>query len=325
MLKTRFSELFGLRHPIMSAPMANHSGGRLAAAVSAGGGLGTFGGINPGGPDWIRQQISIARTGTDADFGVGFITNFIRGPEFEVCLEEHVPVIVLSFGDPTVWMKRIRGEGLRVVCQVQTLEGVRQARDLGADAIIVQGNEAGGHSGYMMTLPLLSMAADLAGDVPLVAAGGIANGRGLAGVLAAGAEGAMLGTAFLATPECAEVPDHVKQRIVESDGQDTIHSQIYDIMSGAAWPEGIGGRCQANSFTREWAGREEELRERREDLLPRLRQGQQLRDPDFETVWMGQSAGMVTAIRPAAEVISSICEHAEVLLRKRPKMLLAQR
>ena len=322
MLHTRVTEMFGLQYPIVSAPMANHSGGRLAGAVSAAGGLGTFGGINAGGPDWVREQIRLTRAQTDASFGVGFITAFLREPLFQVCLEERVPVLVFSFGDPSAWVRRAQAEGLRTICQVQTLEGVRQAVDLGVDAIVAQGNEAGGHSGYMMTLPLLSMAVDIAGNVPVLAAGGIGNGRSLAAVLAAGAEGALVGTPFLATPDCPEVPDFYKELIVVSDGDDTIHTQIYDILSGAPWPEGIGERVRRNAFTREWQGREEEVRAQRDELITRLREGQERADPEIRSVLYGQSAGMVPSVRPAAEVMASMCEEAERLLRGRPGQVL---
>jgi nitronate monooxygenase len=323
MIKTRFTELYGLRYPIMSAPMANHSGGTLAAAVSKAGGLGTFGAINPRGADWIKEQVDFVRSHTEETFGAGFITAFIRGPEFDACVEAQVPLLVFSFGDPSAWMKRAQLAGIRTMCQVQTLEGARQAVDLGADAIVAQGNEAGGHSGYLNTLPIVTMVLDLAPDIPVLAAGGISSGRALAAVLAAGADGAMLGTPFMATPECVEVPDERKRLIIDSDGQDTVHTQIYDFLSGAPWPEGVGGRVRRNAFMREWEGREVELRAHREEVLPRLREGQQRHDAEVESVWMSQGAGLISAVRPAAEVVRSICDDAEGLLRERPGQILS--
>jgi nitronate monooxygenase len=323
MLKTRLTDLFGLRYPIVSAPMANHSGGTLAGAVSKAGGLGTFGGVNPRGAEWVHEQAGIARSRSEATFGVGFITAFIRGPEFEAALEERVPVIIFSFGDPSAWLERAKAAGTRTICQVQTLDGARRAIELGADAIVAQGNEAGGHSGYLNTLPIVSMVLDLAPAVPVLAAGGIASGRALAAVLAAGADGAMLGTPFMATPECIEVADERKALILESNGEDTVHTQIYDFMSGAPWPEGVGGRVRRNVFMREWEGRERELRQRRDEVLPRLREGQERKDAEIESVWMSQGAGLVTSIRPAADVMRSICDEAERLLRERPGQILA--
>ena len=323
MIKTRFTDLFGLQYPVMSAPMANHSGGTLAAAVSRAGGLGTFGAINPGGADWVRDQVRYVKSHTERSYGAGFITAFIRGPEFEACVEEGVPLLVFSFGDPAPWLKRARDAGIRTMCQVQTVDGARRAADLGADVIIAQGNEAGGHSGYLTTLPIVSMVLDAVPHVPVIAAGGIADGRATAAVLAAGADGVMVGTAFLATPEAVEALDSHKRIILESNGEDTVHTQVYDFMSGAPWPEGIGGRVRRNAFMREWEGREGELRSRREEVLPRLREGQRSRDPEVESVWVGQGAGLVREIRPAADIVTSISDEAERILRQRPAQILA--
>jgi nitronate monooxygenase len=253
---------------------------------------------------------------------VGFITAFLQEESFAACIDEGVPVLVFSFGDPSRWVRRAQSAGRRVIVQVQTLEGVRQGVDLGVDAIVAQGNEAGGHSGYLMTLPLLSMAVDIAGDIPVLAAGGIGNERALAAVLAAGADGALVGTPFMATPECLEVPDFHKDLIVASDGQDTLHTQVYDILSGAPWPEGIGERVRRNAFTREWEGREREVRERRDDIRAGLREGERLQDPEVRAVLYGQSAGMVPSVRPAAQIVTSICDGAERLLRQRAGELL---
>jgi nitronate monooxygenase len=126
----------------------------------------------------------------------------------------------------------------------------------------------------------------------------------------------------MATPECLEVPDFHKDLIVASDGQDTLHTQVYDILSGAPWPEGIGERVRRNAFTREWEGREREVRERRDDIRAGLREGERLQDPEVRAVLYGQSAGMVPSVRPAAQIVTSICDGAERLLRQRAGELL---
>ena len=313
MLKTRLTEKYRLRYPIMGAPMANHSSASLAAAVTKAGGLGGFGGISANGPDWVREQIRGVRSQTDGPFCVGFITAFIPGFEanFEVALEERVPLVMLSFGDPRPYAARAKAVGVPVACQVQTLEGARWALEAGSEFIVAQGNEAGGHGGYLNTLPVLSMCLELAGATPVVAAGGLAGGRSLAAVLAAGAEGGMLGTALLATPEATEVSDAAKQRIVESDGQDTVFSTAWDIVSGAPWPQGVGNRTRRDDLVTRWQGREEELRQRVDDVRA------ELKERPVEQVLMGQSAGFVGAIRPAAEVIASICDEAERVLKQR--------
>ena len=325
MLRTRFTQMFELRAPVMLAPMAFHTGATIAAAVSSAGGLGSFGAVVPTkGPEWVSAQVSSIRAATDRPFAVGFITQFIPMvlPLFEATLTEQVPVVMFSFGDPKPWVEQAKTAGAKVICQVQTLADADLAVDAGADVLIVQGTAAGGHTGTMSLLPFLSAVVARFPNVPVLAAGGIADGRTLAATMVAGADGALMGTAFLATPEAVEVHDLHKRLIVESDGTDTIFTHAYDIVSGFEWPGSVGERVRANRFTDEWAGREAELRERREEFAG----GNQffVEPPDLETdqVLYGESAGSVTAIRPAAEVIQMICGEAEEILRSRPPLLL---
>jgi nitronate monooxygenase len=324
MLKTRFTEQFGLQYPIMSAPMAMHVGGTLAGAVCEAGALGSFGGVTDKGPDWVREQIAHVRSRSDRPFAVGFITAFLPAFEqhFQIVLDERVPVVALSFGDPEPYLNRAKAAGASVICQVQTLEAARRALDVGTDALVVQGNEAGGHTGTMNLLPFLSRVLDRGPDVPVLAAGGISSGRSLAAVLAAGADGAWIGTALLATPEAVETFEPHKQRIVDSDGEDTVFTEVFDIMGGQPWPAGIAGRVHNNRFAREWQGRERELRERREELLPAHRAAY-MKDPDEMALHFGQGAGSVNAVRPAAEVVISICDEAEGILRERAGIVTA--
>ncbi len=319
MLRTRFTDLLGLSLPIMSAPMSNHSGGRLAAAVSQAGGLGTFGASNGWGPDWLREQMRHIRSVTDRPFGVGFITQLIAtDPEgFETVLEEQSPVVVFSFVDPKPWLGRVKSAGATTICQVQDLEGADAAVEAGADVLLAQGNEAGGHTGGMNLLPLLVAVVEKYPDLPVLAAGGITSGRALAAVLAAGAEGASLGTALLATPEAVEVPDAFKERIVLSDGQDTAFTRLYDLIGDTPWPEGIAGRVYRNRLVREWDGRDEAILAHREELASDVAEARARHDTEVTSVYMGQGAGAVNAVRPAAEVINGICREAERLLTSR--------
>jgi nitronate monooxygenase len=327
MLRTRFSEMFGLEYPLMSAPMAMHSGGALAGAVSAAGGLGSFGGMHVSGdPEWIRSEVAKVRRQTDRPFAVGFITSFIPmlEPLFDAALSERPAVIALSFGDPTNGIGRCKAAGARVICQVQTFEHADVAVEVGADVLVAQGTEAGGHTGQVSMLPLLSGVAARHPEIPLLAAGGIGDGRTFAAALMAGADGAWLGTAFLATPEAVEIDDVHKRLIVASDGADTVFTRAYDIVSGYSWPPGIGERVRRNRFTDEWMDREAELAERRDEIAM-SRVGQNgIEGEDIETreVLYGQSARFVTAIRPTAEVMRSICNDAEHQLRMRPTVLV---
>jgi nitronate monooxygenase len=256
-------------------------------------------------------------------WGAGFITWMIPGVEanFQTCLDEHVPTLAFSFGDPTQYIARAKAAGAKVMCQVQSIESLRIALAAGVDVVVAQGNEAGGHTGQLGTLPFLAQALEIAGKTPVIASGGIGSGRALAAVLAAGAEGAWIGTPLLATHEAIEVADTYKKCIVESDGEDTVFTRVYDIMYDLRFPDGIAGRARINRFTREWHGRETEVRERREELaaLVPFRPPLQ-RDPEVHPIWMGQSAGSVHGVRSVAEVIGELCDGAERLLRERSRI-----
>jgi nitronate monooxygenase len=327
MLKTRITELFGIEYPVMSSPMAMHSGATLAAAVSKAGGLGSFGAIHAtNGPDWVTDEIARVRHATDRPFAVGFITSFLPHFEqhFEATVEARPPVISLSFGSPQPWLDRAKASGAKVICQVQEMQHARESVDGGADVIVAQGTEAGGHTGTMSLLPLLVSIIEEFPNTPVMAAGGISTGRALAAVLAAGADGALVGTAFLATPECREVPEEHKQLIVESDGEDTILTRVYDILWGMPWPEGIAERGRRNKITDEWHTREDEIPANREKIVAEVQAAERDFDPSARAILYGQSAGRVTAIRPAAEVLHTICNDAERSLRRRTEDLLTQ-
>ena len=321
MLRTRFTDLLDLAYPIMSAPMSNHSGGQLAAAVSLTGALGTFGGTNDFGPEWLRHQIAYVRGQTDRPFGVGFISQLIEydTTNIEIALDERVPVFIFSFADPDPWVGRAKDAGAVTICQVQSLELARQAVDAGADALLAQGNEAGGHTGEINLLPLLVELAERYPHLPVLAAGGITTGRALAGVLAAGAEGASLGTVILATPEAVEVPETFKERIILSDGQDSTFTRLYDLLGARPWPEGIAGRVYRNRLVQEWDGRDAEILARREELASDVAAARANQDPELSAVYMGQGSGRIDAIRPAAEVVRDICQGAEDILRGLPE------
>jgi nitronate monooxygenase len=318
--------MFGLTYPVMSAPMALHSGGTLAAAVSAAGGMGSFGGVHPArGPDWIASEIAIIRAATDKPFAVGFITPFLgfTAPLFEATLAEGPAAVAFSFSDPGPFAAQARAASARVICQVQDHDGAELAVAAGADVLVAQGTEAGGHTGTMALLPFVAALVARYPDVPVLAAGGIADGRTLAAVLTAGADGAWLGTAFLATPEAVEVHDVHKRLIVESDGTDTVFTRAYDIASGLPWPARIGERVRRNRYTDTWTEREAELRTQPPAPPTRANPFEDPPDPDTDAVLYGQGAGAVTAIRPAGEVLRNVCDEAEAILRTRPGSLLA--
>lgn len=325
MIQTRFTEMFDLGYPLMSAPMALHSGGTIAGAVSDAGGLGTFGGITLAGPEWISAEIARIRDRTDATFGVGFITAFLdfAQPLLDVTLAEKTPVVVFSFGDPTRWIEQARSAGARTIAQVQTVEGADLAVEAGVEVLVAQGNEAGGHTGHSALYPLLSTVIDRHPNVPVLAAGGIGDGRALAAALCAGADGALIGTALMATPEMIEIDAVTKEQIVESDGTNTVFTKAWDALGGLPWPAEIGERVLANRFTDEWQGRENEVADQRAELSETYTYTAERPDPSTDHITFGPSAGVVREIRPAAQVIEDMCADAEYLLRTRPGSILS--
>jgi nitronate monooxygenase len=309
-LGSRFTQRFEVRHPILLAPMAGETDGRMAAAVSAAGGLGSFGATNPFQPDgWVAEQIDQIRVATSAAFAVGFITPSLErsGLRFDLVLERSVPVIVLSFSDPQPWLTRAHEAGCKVICQIQTIQQAVRALDQGADALVAQGTESGGHTGRMGVLALLAAVLRRCPDIPVLAAGGVGDARSLAAVMAAGADGASMGTAFLASKEAPALP-LMKELIVHSDGSDTVWTRAYDIVLGLSFPDGIGARVHANAFTRRWEGREHELIERRKEVASNLQPFAPDR-PDEAFLMYGQSAAFVNDVRPISEIMAQLTAH----------------
>ena len=235
-LATAFTELFSVRHPIALAPMGGSAGGALAAAVSNGGGLGLLGG-GSGDLHWLDRELPIVAAGTRLPWGVGFQSWAVDVGAVERALEFSPRAVMLSFGDPGPFAGLVRESGAALIIQVTDLEAARQAVDLGADVIVAQGTEGGGHGARRgrSTLPFVPVVADLAAPAPVLAAGGIADGRGVAAALALGAAGALIGTRFQATVE-ALVDPAISKAIVEGRAEDTERSVILDIARGSRWP-----------------------------------------------------------------------------------------
>src|SRR5258707_11686129 len=234
MLHTAFTELFSVQHPIALAPMGGASGGALAAAVSNGGGLGLIGGGRQD-PGWLDRELQIAAEGTGKPWGVGFqswATDVVR---VERALTFHPRAVMLSFGDPRALIEPIRRAGAALIVQVTDLEEARNAIDVGADVIVAQGTEAGGHGGRRSTLPFVPVVVDLAAPTPVLAAGGIADGRGVAAALVLGAAGALIRTRFQATAESLAGPE-IKKAIVQGHGEGTQRSLGLEIARGPRWP-----------------------------------------------------------------------------------------
>jgi nitronate monooxygenase len=321
MIHTRICDLFGIDHPIISAPMAGTATAELAAAVSEAGGLGLIGGSG-GNPNWLREQIRSVRNRTHKPFGVGFISSFSGLDRLvQVVIDERVPVVSHSFADPTPYVAAAHAAGIKVMAQVQKVSHAKIAALAGVDVIGAQGTEAGGHTGYSGTLPLVPAVIDVVGEIPVVAAGGIADGRGLAAVLMLGAEGAWLGSRFVASQEAA-AEDWKKQSAVQAGTDDTILTKVYDLLSGAQFPKDIGDRVLSNAFTAQWHGRAEEITARRDELSAQWDTADQAGDARISRVQVGNATGLISSVEPAGQIVRRIVEEAEAILRGRPALLL---
>lgn len=316
-LRTRLTERLGIEHPIISAPMGFVAGGRLAAAVSHAGGLGLIGG-GYGDGDWLSREFDAAG---NAPVGCGFITwSLAKQPELlDRVLARSPAALMLSFGSPAPFAERIKQAGARLICQVQSMARAREAVDAGADVIVAQGGEAGGHGGSRSTLTLVPEVADflrqVAPETLLVAAGGIADGRGLAAALMLGADGVLLGSRLAASAE-ASTPKGFHDAIVAADGDATIKTTVIDVVRGYDWSSEFSGRALRNPFVTQWHGREGSLAEPQTNATARERYWQAFHsgDADNTGVFMGEAAGLIRDIRPAADILEEMVGQAESLL-----------
>jgi len=301
MLRTWLTEQFDLTVPVVLAPMAGVAGGALAAAVSGAGGLGVVG-IGYDEPAFITAEADTARA-SGRPFGIGLIAwvSDTRTEMLEAAIAARPALLSLSFGEYARHVGAAHDAGILVVTQAGTVDDARRAVDAGVDVVVARGSEGGGHGrGEVATLPLLQGVLD-AVDVPVLAAGGIAGPRGLAAVLAAGAAGAWVGTAFLACVEGRNSPQ-ARAAVVAAGETDTIYTTVLDIGRGIPWPSEFGGRALRNAFAERWHGREDELR----------REGVQSEE---SVVWAGEAVGLIREERSAADVVAEFAA-AEALVRR---------
>ncbi len=312
-IETALTRLLGITHPILLAPMGSAAGGKLAAAVTHAGGLGLVG---SGYADAAAVSRELVAAG-NARVGVGFITWALdaKPKALRVALDARPAAIMLSFGDPEPYAGAIRDAGSRIICQVQTMAQAEQAVRLGVDVIIAQGRDAGGHSGTTRgTMGFVPAVVDIAGSIPVVAAGGIADGRGLAAALGLGAAGVSMGTRFTATRECLW-DEAMKSQVIGAGGDQTAQTRVFDIVRGAPWPAHYPGRALRNDFFERWHGQEETLEAERIGV----EQGYLGTGPnDFSTrvVWAGEGVDLVKDAPSAAEVMErTVAEAAAALGR----------
>ncbi len=322
MLTTRICSLLGIDFPIINAPMDRTATAALATAVSKAGAFGMIGsGVNQD-PAWVREQIQAVREKTNLPFGVGFISS-APGIEkaIDAALDAKVAAVSHSFTDPTPFIEQARGSGVKVFAQVQTMTDARKAIAAGADIIIAQGSEAGGRTSYLGTLSFVRAVVKIAGDIPVVAAGGIADGHGLAAALMLGAEGAWIGTRFVASVEWAG-PEWAKGQVVIADADDTILTKVYDLVTDAPFPLEVGDRVINNRFTETWHGREAEMMARKSELSEDIATAIAAGDVTTAPVRAGTASGLVSSVEPASYILREIVSQAEDILRNRPQKFL---
>ncbi|MDL2295069.1 enoyl-[acyl-carrier-protein] reductase FabK [Ruminococcaceae bacterium OttesenSCG-928-D13] len=300
--------LLGIQYPVLQGGMAWIADASLAAAVSEAGGLGIISAMNASA-DWLREEIRTAKKLTGRPFGVNIM---LMSPHVEdvarVVVEEGVPVVTTGAGNPGKHMGPWKEAGIKVLPVVASVALARMMQRSGASAVIAEGGESGGHIGEASTMALVPQVAS-AVDIPVVAAGGIADGRGMAASLMLGACGVQMGTRFLVADECT-VHENYKARVLKARDIDTM-------ATGRRLGHPV--RCIKNPFSREFLRKEYDSSVT-DEALEAFGGGALYRaakEGDMETgsILAGQIAGMVTRRQPAAEIISEVCAEAEVLLK----------
>jgi NAD(P)H-dependent flavin oxidoreductase YrpB (nitropropane dioxygenase family) len=325
MIETSFTELVGVDHPVVCAGMGGGaSNGELAGRVSEAGGLGLIGAsFVP--PQELETMVARAREITAKPFGINLLLHATE-ERLDDVLQMQPAVLSTAWPrdeqDLGAIFAKAHDRGIRVMHMVQTVADAVRAAEAGADVIVAQGNEGGGHIGEIGTTVIVRQVVNAVAPVPVLAAGGFTDGAGLAAALALGADGVLLGTRFLATVE-APVPPAYKAAILASGGDDTIVTTISDTLSGRDWP-GAWARLRRTRFIEEWLGREPELRRRREVAWAALEAAEES-DPDYGLMWIGQSAGLIDSVVPASEVVQQVVGEAEEILRTHLPGLLSPR
>jgi nitronate monooxygenase len=321
-LQTTLTRKLGIEHPIVLAPMDLVADARLAMAVIEAGGY-AFLGAGYGDEEWLKRELPLlSARASDAGraFGVGFITwSLARKPHLlDLVLEQRPDAVWLSYGDVAPFARRIKAAGAKLVCQIQTEKAAAVALEAGADILVAQGAEAGGHGVSRGALTLVPAVVDLAGSrVPVVAAGGVADGRGLAASLMLGACGVAMGTRFYATLEAA-AHEAAKQRIVDASGDDSLRSIVFDISRSNVWPAPYTGRCLINEHLRRWAGHELELVRSMSSEGRRYAEARASGDFDTAAVIAGEAAALIHEVRSAGELMQRMVHEAATLLRRAP-------
>ncbi|MGW5683909.1 NAD(P)H-dependent flavin oxidoreductase [Nonomuraea sp. NPDC003754] len=314
MTRTWLTDRFGLSVPLVGAPMAGVGAGRLAAAISAAGALGMIGVPATASAQWIADEAAVAAE-SGRPYGIGLMAWTLPGNpgQIDAVLAARPALVSVSFGPYAGYVEPFRRAGITVVTQAGTTREAREAEAAGVDAVVARGGEGGGHGrNDVATLPLLQGVLDAVG-IPVLAAGGIAGARGLAAVLAAGAEGAWVGTAFLACSETM-VSAPALRRILAAAETDTVYGRVFDVAQRLGWPPEYGGRGLRNAFFDQWEGKEEALAAD-EEAHAAVAAARAAGDYDVAVVYASEAVGLVRERRPAADVVADFATAAALLRR----------
>lgn len=323
MIHTRICDLLGIVHPIVLGGMGTATTAPLVAAVSNAGGFGTLG-TSAFNAATLESEVSAILERTGKPFGINHLLFQIQEEMFAVTLRARPAVAAFAWArkdqDLREYFQRAHDVGSKVMYMAGEVPEAVRAAEAGADIIVAQGTEAGGHVVWMASLPLVPMMVEAVKPLPVLSAGGIANGRGLAAALALGAEGVLLGTRFMATPE-APIHPNFKQAIVKSDGHDTVLTEIPDIASQRVWP-GAMSRAQRNPFIERWSGREWALRQNAREIGKQVLAARAAGDVDNASLSFGQDAGLIDSIKSVREVVDDLVTEAEQIIKNRLPSLL---
>src|SRR5215467_5623385 len=322
-LHTRLTQLLRIEHPIILGGMG---GGAtvppMVSSVSEAGGLGVLG-VSRYPRELLSSQVADIRSATSKSFGLNLLLFLSDEAAVDAVLAQKPAVLSTAWPWPEQDLRsifdRARAAGVMAMHMVASVDEARRAAEAGAEVIVAQGTDGGGHVGTMASMVLVPMVVQAVDPIPVVAAGGFATGAQLAAALALGAEGVLMGTRFLATPE-SPWPPAFKQAILDSDGHDTELTEIPDIAKGAVWP-GAFDRARRNQLISDWAGRENELRRRRSEVAADIARARREDDAERGELNFGQAAGLIDGIDTCADIVHGLTAEAEEVLRESGRFL----
>lgn len=317
MIKTPVCDKLNIKHPIVLGGMASATSTSMVVSVSEAGGLGILG-VTGLSTAQIHEEIASIKRITDKPFGINYLLFKIDDDTFFDTIKDKIPVVSLAWARPDqdlrIYFNKAHDAGSLVIYMAGDVSESVSAAEAGADIIVAQGTEGGGHVRSMSTFTLVPMVVDSVKPCPVLAAGGIADGRGLAATLALGAEGVLIGTRFLATEE-APIHTNYKEAIVKSTGNDTILTHIPDLISGTTWPGG-SARALQNDFIKYWSERENLIDQNSKEINEASLRARKEGNIDKTSLLIGQNTGLIDSIMTVNDVIVKMVEQADKIITK---------